>query len=81
MVVSPAGAPMLMDFGISYLLRDSDLREIETQAESGSLRWLAPELILSDGSEILTRESDIWALGMTFLVRLLRICNSYILLT
>lgn len=57
---------MLMDFGISHLLEGS-MVETATQAHNGSLRWLAPELLTGEEASH-TNESDIWALGMTYLV-------------
>lgn len=67
-----------MDFGISHLLNGTVI-ETATRADKGSLRWAAPELLLSTGEDdqsieaeddkyIHTNESDIWALGMTYLV-------------
>ena len=58
---------MLMDFGISHLLETTSALELATHAGRGSLRWLAPELVLSEGLAQHTTESDIWALGMTYL--------------
>lgn len=72
--MSPGGVPMLMDFGISHLLVSSATKETATAASKGTVRWIAPELFNSD-SELdseknkHTKESDIWALGMTYLVR------------
>lgn len=63
---------MLMDFGISHLLVSSATRETATAASKGTTRWLAPELFNPDieaGINEHTQESDIWALGMTYLVR------------
>lgn len=81
MVVSPDFVPKLMDFGISHLLTGTVV-ETATRAQSGSMRWSAPELYYppakenvpvegeSDGEDedIHTNASDIWALGMTSLV-------------
>lgn len=66
-VISPSGVPMLMDFGVSHLLKGS-IVESATKAEKGTLRWLAPELLI-EGADIHTNDSDVWALGMTYLVR------------
>lgn len=64
------GVPKLMDFGISHLLEASATRETATKPGKGSLMWLAPELIdVEDESDAThTFASDIWALGMTYLV-------------
>lgn len=65
-VLSRDNVPMLMDFGISHIVEGT---ETATHADKGSIRWLAPEL-LSPEVAYHTKESDIWALGMTYLVSL-----------
>ena len=59
-----------MDFGISHILESSTTKETATKATKGSVRWLAPELAQSEGDVNAkhTEQSDIWALGMTYLV-------------
>lgn len=57
---------MLMDFGLSHILLGITA-ETATRADNGSLRWLAPESLAEKDAH--TRESDVWALGMTYLVR------------
>ena len=71
--ISSSIVPMVMDFGISHLLEGSAI-ETATKAQNGSLRWLAPELLTGE-EELHTNQSDIWALGMTYLVRNLHICS------
>lgn len=62
-----------MDFGISHLLISATTVDTATAANKGSLRWQALELLdesPSDGLDAAyhTKESDIWAFGMTCLV-------------
>ena len=40
----------------------------DTTKGVGSLRWMAPELFDLEGSMAHTKESDIWAYGMTIYV-------------
>lgn len=56
---------MLMDFGISHILEGT---QTATNADNGSIRWFAPELLSAEATAH-TKESDVWALGMTILVR------------
>ena len=68
--MTPEGIPKLMDFGISHLLEASATKETATKAAKGSVRWQAPELIEADDPTAEhTAQSDMWALGMTYLVR------------
>ncbi|TDL17329.1 kinase-like protein [Rickenella mellea] len=70
-VVSPQGVPLLMDFGLSRLLVISSV--IKTTKEmGGTLRWMARECFtgsdddtLEERPTIATKETDIWALGVT----------------
>lgn len=39
-----------------------------TNAARGSLRWMAPELIINDEAEPITPATDVYAYGMTALV-------------
>lgn len=60
-----------MDFGISHMLIATSTLETATKAEKGTLRWQAPELLMSEegsAEDHHTKESDIWALGMVYLV-------------
>ena len=62
---------MICDFGISRRLESTpsggDLKSNSTEGR-GSLRWMAPELFDLDGSMSHSKESDVWAYGMTILV-------------
>lgn len=37
-------------------------------AVRGSTRWMAPELLDMDDPQLHSKQSDVWALGMTFYV-------------
>ena len=59
------GEPRLAGFGLSKLM--TEVQGITTS--SGSVRWMARELIEAESvAPSFTRESDIWAFGMTMLV-------------
>ena len=70
-MISSTEEPLLMDFGISHMLVGTSTIETATSALKGSLRWQAPELFYCEDSEndFHTEASDIWALGMVYLVR------------
>ncbi|KAF8517248.1 kinase-like domain-containing protein, partial [Hysterangium stoloniferum] len=64
-LVSDEGVPCLTDFGLSRFV--DDVTRLTTSSNvGGSLRWMAPEL-LHNGKP--SRQSDVWAFGMTMLVR------------
>ena len=69
-MVSDSGVPMLMDFGISHMLMATATLETATKAGKGTARWQAPELLFEIGTtaDHHTKKSDIWALGMVYLV-------------
>ncbi|KAJ7938081.1 hypothetical protein B0H13DRAFT_1943315 [Mycena leptocephala] len=54
------GRACLTDFGLATFM-ESDT-SIQTSTQSGSVRWMAPELLLSEHSKR-TEASDIWAFG------------------
>lgn len=54
---------LLSDFGISLALFQTT-----TTASSGTVRWMAKELLDRDVQDP-DKESDIWALGMVIYVR------------
>ncbi|THH03007.1 hypothetical protein EW145_g6609 [Phellinidium pouzarii] len=70
-LISPSGVPLLIDFGISHLTLATSTLESATDARKGTFRWLSPELIFpKDGeqdADVHTKESDVWAFGMTCL--------------
>ncbi|KAG8748759.1 hypothetical protein FRC11_011940, partial [Ceratobasidium sp. 423] len=67
-LISSEGAAVVSDFGGS-LLKNRSLKIVPLEKGlSLTSRWAAPELFEGDGDETLnTRESDIYALGMTIL--------------
>ncbi|KAL5512533.1 hypothetical protein ACEPAG_3186 [Sanghuangporus baumii] len=70
-LVSQLGEPLICDFGISRLIAASRMMaEHGLQAQSstirGSARWMSPELLLPSGEHAVhSKETDIWAFGMT----------------
>ncbi|CAE6520476.1 unnamed protein product [Rhizoctonia solani] len=77
-LVSHDHVPKLMDFGSSTLKREYTMKfKVSSGQPAFSLRWAAPEL-LPDEDEVEpepTFGSDIYALGMTFLIQELNIRN------
>ena len=73
-VISGAGIPLIMDFGISHLISSTTTVETATAAHKGSLRWQARELVVDELLQNVaihhTKESDVWAFGMTCLVNI-----------
>ncbi|KAF8690173.1 protein kinase, partial [Rhizoctonia solani] len=72
-LVSGSGEPVVCDFGGS-LLKNRSLKVIPS--EKGlcfTSRWAAPELLDSEDEGCNTKESDIYALGMTILVSRARV--------
>lgn len=77
-LASSVGQPLICDFGISRLASHSEtLRRSTSNSRGlqGSLRWMAPEFFEfffseDDGTEPEHSElTDVWAFGMTILVR------------
>ncbi|KZV95420.1 WD40 repeat-like protein [Exidia glandulosa HHB12029] len=64
-LVSDDGVARLCDFGLSRLLLDHS-QTITHTGVKGTLRWMAPELILEEGSQQ-TYASDMWACGCLFI--------------
>ena len=60
---------MLTDFGIARINSDGD---DVCEEGMGSLRWMAPELLMPEGGSFAchTTATDVWAFGMTIYVRL-----------
>ncbi|KEP45084.1 tyrosine kinase catalytic domain protein [Rhizoctonia solani 123E] len=66
-LVSPEGIAMLSDFDFSVMSEASGLMfTASSNSRSGSIRWVAPEMLAED-APIRTKESDVYALGMTML--------------
>ena len=55
---------MLTDFGIARINSDGD---DVCEEGMGSLRWMAPELLMPEGGSFAchTTATDVWAFGMT----------------
>ncbi|KAL5641772.1 hypothetical protein ACGC1H_002025 [Rhizoctonia solani] len=63
-LVSPGGIARLSDFDFSVMSQASSLLFTESSnSRSGSVRWVAPELLAEDAPKR-TKESDVYALGM-----------------
>lgn len=62
-----------MDFGISHMLIATSTLETATKAGKGTTRWQAPELLfdIDSAADHHTKKSDIWALGMVYLVSII----------
>ena len=71
-LVSPAGIPLLADFGIAQMLCSSSSVEPTSSELKGSVRWMAIELFnVNDSEQSIrhTKETDVWAYGMVIYVR------------
>lgn len=71
-LVSDAGIPQICDFGLSRLTAAS-LHQTTTDSLRGSIRWLSFEFL--NGGEYQnkhTKETDVWAFGMTIYVSIRR---------
>lgn len=67
--------PLICDFGISRMLDSSQSNFVSTTHDGqikGSARWMAIELYSATGETepIHTKETDVWAFGMTLYVSL-----------
>lgn len=82
--MSEHGEPLICDFGISRMLDSSQSNFVSTTHNGqlrGSMRWMARELLRPDGDEEPkhSKETDVWAYGMTLYVSLRR--SHYVQLT
>ena len=62
---------MLSDFGLSLALSQSTCISASTGISKGTVRWMAPELLLPHPLGVPSKhdeQTDIWAFGMTILV-------------
>ncbi|CUA75823.1 putative WD repeat-containing protein alr2800 [Nostoc sp, PCC 7120] [Rhizoctonia solani] len=67
-LVSSNGVAKLSDFDFSVMSEMTSLVFSESSnLRTGSLRWMAPELLLVEETRTRTTESDVYALGMTML--------------
>ena len=70
-LISESGIPQICDFGMSRLIVASQSSLWQTTADSlkGSIRWLAIEFLKPGKLQYRhTKETDIWAFGMTIYV-------------
>ena len=67
MLISDDGHALLTDFGTSHLAATSFSMTRE-QHPGGTLDWMAPEYLDTD-ELMMTTAGDVWAFGMTALVR------------
>ena len=65
------GNACISDFGITVMLHNTGVLTQTTSSVRGTLRWMAPELLLDDTRKP-SFEADMWSLGMTFLVRAMK---------
>ena len=67
-LVNDAGKPLLTDFGISRVVLES-VTQTGTSTLKGNARWMAIELLQvgweAGAHPFHTKESDVWAFGMT----------------
>ncbi|CEL54360.1 Vegetative incompatibility protein HET-E-1 OS=Podospora anserina GN=HET-E1 PE=4 SV=1 [Rhizoctonia solani AG-1 IB] len=71
-LVSSNGDAKLTDFGLSIIPEASLGFSDTSNSQIGSTRWAAPELLFEDALK--SKESDVYALGMTMLVRFSMVC-------
>ena len=65
------GCPRICDYGLAFVIEPSEFTSIKT---AGACRWTAPEIMnppeddeyLNDSFDLFTKESDVYAFGMTF---------------
>ncbi|KAH7338808.1 kinase-like domain-containing protein [Rhizoctonia solani] len=66
-LMSPEGIPKLTDFDYSIISDCSLVFSATTRMGGGTLRWMAPELVIDEEPIERNKMTDIYALGMTFL--------------
>ncbi|KZV78707.1 WD40 repeat-like protein [Exidia glandulosa HHB12029] len=64
-LISDDGVPLLCDFGLSRIIAEHSESMTQTGL-TGTLRWMAPELLLEDGMKH-SYASDVWACGCLFM--------------
>ena len=68
-MISPDGRALLCDFGCSRMLLASRTMAQPTSTTKGTNQFWAPELISIDGGSVSqSKETDVWAFGMTVYV-------------
>lgn len=61
-LVSPTGVARIADFGFAQVLAEHSDSFTQHTSMKGTLRWMAPELLLTDDARH-TAASDMWAFG------------------
>ncbi|CAE6512369.1 unnamed protein product [Rhizoctonia solani] len=74
-LVASDGTIRLTDFDYSIISNCSLAFSATTRVGGGTLRWMAPELLLNEDSPEKNKKTDIYSLGMTFLVSMARVSN------
>jgi serine/threonine protein kinase len=64
-LLDDAGNVRLTDFGLSTILAEAD--DDTFKAPWGNLRWVAPELVMSDLKHRPTKAGDIYSFGCVML--------------
>jgi serine/threonine protein kinase len=68
-LIDEAGVPRICDFGLARIFSDQAGTGLTTTSEhTGTPRYLAPELVMSEASVAPTLASDVYALGCLGLV-------------
>ncbi|KZT34262.1 kinase-like protein [Sistotremastrum suecicum HHB10207 ss-3] len=74
-LITESGSAVLADFGVSTFLENNRDLQLNSGASftssgtiRGSLRWMAPELVLGT-SRTPSKGSDMWSVGCTLMVR------------
>ncbi|KAG7090171.1 hypothetical protein E1B28_011778 [Marasmius oreades] len=64
-LITPEGRACIGDFGLSYVVDSNALRLSSSISgrSKGTLRWLAPELLMSEQSSVPSTKSDMYAFG------------------
>jgi len=71
-LISDEGQALLSDFGLSFVVNSSfGMKAFSQNKPKGTIHWMSPELI--DLGRI-SAEADVWAFGMTALVRSSSFC-------
>lgn len=64
-MVDESGNARITDFGLTKIARASDSLVTTTQGQGQSLRWTAPELLVS--GQGVSKESDVFSFGMVMI--------------
>ena len=71
-IIDGDGCPRICDYGLAFIIEPSEFMSIKT---AGACRWTAPEIMnppeddvyVNDSIALFTKESDVYAFGMTVL--------------